>query len=257
MKNNSLGVLVIATGNYVKFIEPLFTSILKNCSQIDRISFHVFTDQTNLDFKDDYKVKFHYWPHSEWPNPTLLRYHAFSKYIKEIDFYQNLIYLDVDMSVRSDLLKIQSKELFAVLHPGYKNKERKPFDNNKISTSYLVPESRFHYVCGGVQGGSSESYLSAVSQMKSWIESDLDNGIIARWHDESYWNKYVNQHMSKSLILGREYCWPEQWVTTKNPGKIIALMKDHAATRNNFSLKSKVRFLLSEVRMKLLRPRSY
>jgi hypothetical protein len=161
------------------------------------------------------------------------------------------------MKINANLPSINVNKIFSVIHPGYKEKTNKPFENNRNSNAYTPSDSRKVYVCGGVQGGSSENYLTAIRQMKKWIDSDLEKGIVARWHDESYWNKYVNQNIDQAVILGREYCWPEQWVTSKNPGKIIALQKNHTATRNNYSLKSKVRFLLSEVRMKLLRPKSY
>jgi hypothetical protein len=254
---DSLGVLVIATGNYIRFVERLINSIEDYNTTYTNINYHIFSDQLKIDLQENSRIKLHNWPHLKWPHPTLMRYHAFDKYASQLESHKYLIYLDADMKMNTNLPSINVKKIFSVIHPGYKEKINKPFENNRNSTAYTPPDSRNVYVCGGVQGGSSESYLTAVRQMKKWIDSDLEKGIVARWHDESYWNKYVNQNIDQTVILGREYCWPEQWVTSKNPGKIIALKKNHTATRNNYSFKSKVRFLLSEVRMKLLRPRTY
>ena len=255
--NNKTAILTVASGKYFGFLNQLLSGIETSNISTSEITLFVFTDET----KDITNTKFNvikvFWDKTNWPDPTLLRYHGFLLIENDLANYDQILYLDVDMQVKSELPQVPSKRLLAVQHPGYLKVRKAQFEENRNSLSHLKPAERKIYVCGGVQGGSGEAYLTAIKQMKSWIDSDLENGIVARWHDESYWNKYINQNIDRTVILCREYCWPEQWVTSKNPGKIIALKKNHTATRNNYSFKSKVRFLLSEVRMKLLRPRTY
>jgi lipopolysaccharide biosynthesis glycosyltransferase len=254
---SNLGILLIATGEYSKLVQACVESIETQEHPYTEIDLHIFTNELNLELQTKFRIRIHEWDETKWPFPTLLRYRAILKATNYLQHYTHLLYLDVDMKVVAPLPKLLNENLLAVEHPGFVEKPNKPFESREQSTAFYQKHPESIYVCGGVQGGTTELYLTAITEMNKNIEIDLKNELIAKWHDESHWNKYVNQNIEQIVILGREYCWPEQWVTSKNPGKIIALKKNHTATRNNFSIKSKVRFLLSEVRMKLLRPRSY
>ena len=254
---SNLGILLIATGEYSKLVQKCIESIETQDHPYNEIDLHIFTNDLNLELQTKLKFHIHEWYETKWPYPTLLRYSAILKATNYLQYYTHLLYLDVDMKVVAPLPIVNNENLLAVEHPGFVKKSNKPFEIRKQSTAFYQEQPGSIYVCGGVQGGTTQLYLTAISEMCKSIEIDLQNELIAKWHDESHWNKYVNQHIDKTIIFGREYCWPEQWVTSKNPGKIIALKKNHTATRNNYSFKSRVRFLLSEVRMKLLRPRTY
>ena len=253
----TLGILLIATGEYSKFVQACVKSVENLDQPYNEIEFHIFTNDLDLELQTKFKFHIHQWNETKWPYPTLLRYKAILKATKYLQHYTHLLYLDVDMKVVEPLPMLIHEHLLAIEHPGYKKVQNKPFENRKMSTAFYQKHSKSVYICGGVQGGTTHRYLSAITEIDKNIEIDLKNNLIAKWHDESHWNKYVNENIEQAVILGREYCWPEEWITNKNLGKIIALKKNHTATRNNYSLKSKVRFLLSEVRMKLLRPRTY
>ena len=255
--NPKTAILTVATGKYFGFLNQLLSGIETSNIYTSEITVFVFTDETKDITNTNLNVVKVFWDKINWPDPTLLRYHGFLLIENDLAKYDQILYLDVDMQVKSQVPLAFSQKLLAIQHPGYLKVRKAQFEENRKSLSYLKPAERKIYVCGGVQGGSSEVYLTAIKQMKNWIDADLENGIVARWHDESYWNKYVNQNIEQTVVLGLEYCWPEQWVTSKNPGKIIALKKNHTSTRNNYSFKSKVRFLLSDIRMKLIRPSAY
>jgi hypothetical protein len=253
----NLGILLIATGEYSKFVQECVESIEKQDHPYNVIDLHIFTNDLSLDLKTKFKIHIHEWHETKWPYPTLLRYKAILNVTNYLDHYTHLLYLDVDMKVVAPLPIVLDESLLAVAHPSYVKKRNKPFEKRELSSAFFQEQQESIYVCGGVQGGTRQRYLTAITEIYTNIEIDLKNEIIAKWHDESHWNKYVNQNIEQTVIFGREFCWPEHWVTTLNPGKIIALKKNHSATRNNYSFKFKVRFLLSKVRMKLLRPRTY
>ncbi len=70
----------------------------------------------------------------------------------------------------------------------------------------------------GNQWGTAKDYLAMAQICARNIRDDYDNGIIARFHDESHINKYLRSHPCK--ILSQEYCWPEEWPCQFTP-KII------------------------------------
>ena len=66
------------------------------------------------------------------------------------------------------------------------------------------------------------------------VSKDLDNGVIALWHDESQMNRYlIYNPPTKSLTPS--YCFAEeQMYNSEYPydAKIIALKKDHNELRS-------------------------
>jgi histo-blood group ABO system transferase len=67
-----------------------------------------------------------------------------------------------------------------------------------------------------------------MTAMREAIDDDLRRGVVAAWHDESHWNRYLVDHPA-DVVLPPEYCCPESWPL---PGrKLLALEKDHAALR--------------------------
>ena len=58
--------------------------------------------------------------------------------------------------------------------------------------------------------------------IKDRIDKDLQNNIIADWHDESHLNRYLID-FPPSAILGTEYCYDDK--RGKGSPKIIAVRK--------------------------------
>jgi hypothetical protein len=53
------------------------------------------------------------------------------------------------------------------------------------------------------------------------IEKDLNNNLIARWHDESYFNHFFNNNREKFHLIGENYCWPEYFLENKPPKVLV------------------------------------
>ena len=67
------------------------------------------------------------------------------------------------------------------------------------------------------------------------VTKDLENGVIALWHDESHLNRYLIDN-PPSITLDPSYCFAEEQMSNlsypyKNP-KIIALKKNHNELRS-------------------------
>ena len=81
-----------------------------------------------------------------------------------------------------------------------------------------VVNSGEHYYQGGLIGGESKAYIELLEQCSLMTETDLKRNITARWHDESYLNKYLLDKQIK--ILSTEYGRPQEWTVPPTP-KII------------------------------------
>jgi hypothetical protein len=56
--------------------------------------------------------------------------------------------------------------------------------------------------------------MTMLRDLAANTEKDLENGIVALWHDESQWNAYVNNHqdIAENLhVLSQSYMFPESY----------------------------------------------
>jgi len=209
-----VGILYIATGEYWKFWNDFFESSQKHFLQDCELYYFLFTDNTGLLNLSSEKIYSNYLEHQKWPYPTLMRYHVFHNHreiFRNMDYLifcnANLVFLK---NIRLEELFLD-KPMFATLHPGYFRKSYRffPYEKNVKSTAYLKRTANSVYVCGGFNGGLTEYFLKMSEILKNNIDQDLKNGIIAKWHDESHFNKYVALNRCDFNILFSSYCYPE------------------------------------------------
>jgi histo-blood group ABO system transferase len=126
--------------------------------------------------------------------------------------YDYVYYLDVDSWFVADVGEEILSELVGTIHPGFCGAPRSnlPYCKNINSTAYIYPyEGKRHY-CGAFQGGRADRYIEAMEAMKAAIDTDNRYGIIADWHDESQWNRYLASN-PPTLSLSHDYCSPINW----------------------------------------------
>lgn len=231
-------VVTIATGAYIAFAADLIESLASAPGGPDEV-FVLTDDASSLSsggaVVDGVTVTYLPWGAMPWPYPTLWRFAAIASY--EALFrarVTHLLYTDVDMRMVGDIAALFGPTLVAVQHPGYADArvEDLPFCRDSRSRAHFVPSQSSRYVCGGVQGGNTDSYLAAVLQCGQEIQYDFLDNVMAQWHDESHWNRYVNARLTEVEIFDTEYCWPEEIEPppTVHP-RILALQKDHHALR--------------------------
>jgi hypothetical protein len=122
-------------------------------------------------------------------------------------------------------------QLVAVQHPGY-FRGGGGWELNRNSNAWMPECKRKFYIAGGFQGGSN--YTKAFKVLKDWIDEDRERGTLARWNDESYWNRLHSIAKSEFKLLDPSYCMVEEpekrkmWGIDHLQPKIIALAKKHS-----------------------------
>jgi len=232
-----IGINLISTGKYHIFVQPLIDSIETYFLNDHKLIIYLFSDKIP-EYSTSDRIKIIHIPteHKPFPFPTLFRYKLFSDNasIYSTDF---LFYLDVDMKIveviGEEILPNNMEEngITAILHPGF-YQSGGAWGSNPLSTSYTAPEHRKRYFCGGFQGGETQTYLRAAKEMAENIDADYKKGIIAQWHDETHWNKFLSNKTKK--VLSPSYCYPEATWAEGMPfvKKILALEKNHSEIRS-------------------------
>lgn len=231
----TIALLLLATRKYKEFVQPLLEDVKKYFLPSHKIQVHLFADDVSIEYYGDERVSIikELIPAYRFPIITLYRYKIFTS--KEYSGCDYLFYLDVDMSICSEVGDEVLGGITAVLHPGFYNGGGS-WGNNRESTSYTLPENREKYYAGGFQGGSHERYYPLMKQLASAIEYDERRNILAEWHDESHLNRALSE-MTNINILTPDYCMVEQfhlrlqWGVSHFDPKIIALEKDHESIR--------------------------
>lgn len=188
----------------------------------------------------------------EWPMPTLMRYHLFlqqEEYLQQFDY---LFYIDVDMQIVDWIgEEILGEGLTAAQHPMYALRQSfyPPYDPNPESSAYiklpgkLIEENgvkRFqpYYYAGGFQGGKTKDFLDAARVMRKNIDDDFNKNYIARWNDESHFNRYLFDN-PPAIVLSPSYIYPDSlisqyyvkaWGRNYSP-KIMTLTKRFSTTK--------------------------
>ena len=227
-------ILTIATNKYIQFVERLYDNIEEKFLNGHEIQGLLFTEH-EVETSDNIKVS--QIDHEPWPMPTLKRYNYFVKekdYISQFDY---CYYFDVDMGIVSEVGDEVLSDLVATMHPyqSFYPKDQRSYDRNPQSLAYVpVGEEGENYYAGGFNGGSTKRFLEMAEVLADRVTRDLENGVIALWHDESQMNRYlIDNPPTKSLTPS--YVFPEeQMYNSEYPydAKIIALKKDHNELRS-------------------------
>ena len=230
MVDRSIGVLMVATNDYLTLWKRTAISldqVLKDHQYQVRI--HLFTNlyeeaaEWSLNHLQNLEVKTHKIKGWGWPEATLLRYEFFSAAAKLI-VEDVLIYLDSDMDVRKNFLdelnpSAWKNGIAVVRHPGFvtpsgiegfRTRLKSPstmiqdlkkirslisgfggWETNQKSEAYLPRKFRKTYVHGAIWFGLREPILDLCRILSQRTQTDLNNSVIACWHDESHLNWYA------------------------------------------------------------------
>ena len=212
----TIGILYICTGPYSLFWKDFYESFekyfLPNCEK----KYFVFTDSDSL-YGEDKKNVFRFSLEAQpWPLITLLRFNTFLRIEDKLKECSYVMFSNANIVCNTEISEDEflprenmGEKLFFTIHPGYykKSKIKYPYDRNKKSHAYIPYNRGEKYVIGAMFGGKSEDFIKMSKILKSNIEEDLKNNIIARWHDESHINHYIVDRKD-IRYLSPEYCYP-------------------------------------------------
>lgn len=221
----TVGLFLIATDKYIKFIPPLYEDVKKHFLPGHDVTTYLFTDAKTVP-AGVVKIPV---DHKPWPYGTLMRYHmildAYEK--KTVKSHGSLFYLDADMRIVDTVGDEILGDLVACLHPGFYNGGG-AWDDYFLSHCFTSHKKRDHYFAGAVNGG--RNYLEMADKIRTLIDADQKNGYTPLWNDESYLNYYLSEN-KPDVILTPDYCYPDnppdvkKWGLTKFVPKIKCLYK--------------------------------
>lgn len=206
------GIITVATGEYNEFARDLILSAQKNF----RCHVYIFTDRP-----DAYPVKAEpsddsaytditviEIPHFGWPKMPLLRFELMHRN-KEIFREQYLFMVDAEAVFVKQIGNGVLDFRVGVLHRNImRYRDKFNYETRIESTAYVHPKEGEKYFACGFVGGHRKEFLRMADVISGNIRTDIENGIRARWGDESHLNRYLIDNRP-TLVLPPSYMCPE------------------------------------------------
>ena len=218
----NIGLFVISTNKYHVFIDPLVNSVKQYFLSRHNLKVCLFTDLVEFTSEHLWQEKpqrgIVYLPikHKPWPAPTLERYHTFYSFKEQLDKYNfnYVYYVDVDAKfvniIGDEIIPDSPSKIVVATHPGF-FKGGGSWEENPKSKAY-IPQNlskNLTYFAGGFLGSSYNSFMEMAQTIRDWIDEDTFNNVMAQWHDEGHFNRFVMD--KEKLILSPSYLYPESW----------------------------------------------
>ncbi len=235
-----IAILYICTGKYDVFWKEFYRSCEQYFLPNSNKNYFVFTDSKELyDEKNNDKIVKIYQEKLGWPYDTLMRFDLFSRIENKLAEFDYIFFLNANVvflkTVEESSLFNNDNDLFVVIHPGWikRNKYLLPYERDRKSKAYIPFGKGDKYFMGGFNGGTSKAYLKLINTLKCNVQIDLENNIIAKWHDESHLNKYMLE-CEDYKILPPSFGYPENWILPYEP---IVLIRDKDKVFNTSNVK--------------------
>lgn len=238
VKKTSIGLLLIATGKYDKFIQGMISSADKYfLNDKFNVTYYVFSDKTSP-AQSKREIVYTNIEHKQFPFASMDRFKHFTTYSNKFNKEDYLYYVDVDCLFVDNVGEEIIGDLVGVKHCGYLNAQG-PYEPNQNSSLYADPSKYKHYFGGGFSGGKKEKYLDLSKWCYDRIEEDVSKGIMPVWHDETALNRYFSI-IEPTVILDPGYHYPQSnighyqalWAPETFIPKILLLDKNHAQVRS-------------------------
>lgn len=215
----TVGMLYICTGKYTVFWPDFYRSFAARFLPGCRKEFFVFTDAPAIEFEGEPGVHRIYQQAYDWPYSTLKRFSIFLQAEQQLKAMDYLFFFNANLLCEQTVTEEEflprperGENLLLVQQPGFWNK--KPifytYDRNPKCRAYIPYNCGRDYVSGGLNGGTAPAFLALCHELERRTEADLQDGVIALWHDESQLNRYAAER-SDYRLLTPAYWYPEGW----------------------------------------------
>lgn len=206
-----VGVLALATGEYVKYITPLINSAKVHFLNGHQVTFYVLTDSQDR-LKDCVQLATE---RRSWRDSMLHRYRDLLQHRAKWQNEDFLVSTDADMLicgvVGNEILECQ---MFFTESPVCKNdrpNEDRPWHRNEQSLGYVSLEQSENetYRTGAFFGGRRDWFIKFLEEGQALMDIDLaNNATNPQYNEEVALNHWALEHKDMCKFLDFTYCWP-------------------------------------------------
>nr|WP_302829740.1 alpha-1,2-fucosyltransferase [uncultured Bacteroides sp.] len=230
---NKIGLIYMMTGYYCHFWHEFYTSCEKYLCVDAEKGYEVFTDSSELLKQSFPNVTMYSIEDKGWVVNVSskseficsIREHLLTNY--DYIFYLNGNFRCLKPVYCDEILPGIANGYFAALsfeHNSHKSPDELAYDRNVNCHAYIPYGKGIRYYQASLYGGRTEEVLRFSDWSRDLISKDLSNGIIARYHDESYLNCYLQD--ANPLVLNDIYGYSD-FSPYRGEYKVELINKNH------------------------------
>lgn len=235
-----IAITYICTGKYERFWDEFYGSCEKFFYPDVEKHYFVFTESKRIMEQKKENVSCVYQGRAGWPYDTLLRFHWFAMVQDRLLDYDYCYFCNANSvfvgTVTPEIIPFPTEEKPLILwchtahYDDYSSNDITT-ENNPLSTAYIGPDIPCRQHGGGFYGGTASAYLRMTLELRDNIQKDLDNGIIAAWHDQSHIIKYGAEHAH--LEVGKDLICQEERNPVEGKCVMVFLAKENNGGLDN------------------------
>lgn len=215
MKKNSykykIAITYLAIGAYDVFWDEFYRSseryLFPDCEK----EYFLFTDSKKLLSLQLLNVTVYYHEDEGWVKNVIAKNECILQLKDKLHEHDFLFYINANVEIKDtilgkDILPKKENDFLSILsfdHYSDIDKKLYPYERNPNSEAYIPYDKGLYYFQSGFYGGRIKEILELASQCAQYAKIDMNNGIMAVWHDESYLNKYLLDRKPK--IIGSSF----------------------------------------------------
>jgi hypothetical protein len=231
------------TQKYIEFLPAWYFSLEENFLPNVEKKYFIFTDGELINSPSNVVTM----KIPDYGFPTTFNM-TFEEILKIEDFVQDcqwMLSVDADMKVYDkieyDEVFDETKKYIGVHHPchfvGFGPHDQYPgcYDINPESNACVKDILDMDiYWQGCLWGGKIPYVFDMMREIDNWTKDDVNNGVQARYYEESYMNKWFLMHREETKTLHPSFAFPELFENYCNfPKKIVHLVKNNKSLGNN------------------------
>jgi hypothetical protein len=236
-----LAVIFVGTGEYLNFLPSWYDACERYLIPNEEKQYFIFTDGELQEVPDN--IILYHQEHLSWPYITLLRWQIVSRAKDIFSNFDYVLFLDADTLI---VKQIEVDEIFTdkkyigVHHPCHflgmppHNSFPGAFETDKRSVASVTKDDDTSiYFQGCVWGGKVPYVIEMIEELQRRTQLDLNNDIIAQWHDESHMNKFFIERRDDVHTLPPSFAFPEDFKQYCNfEEKIVHISKNNQQYHN-------------------------
>lgn len=232
-------ICFIGTGEYLEFLPQFYEKVMDNFCLDHHRDILVLTDGEIPEVPENVILK--HIEHKEWPYITLERFKVILDQKEVIEKYDWFVFMDADTIVNEKIeygeFFDEEKDYFGVHHPCHylkwppHDQQYGSFDRTDSRARVGDDDDLSVYWQGCLWGGKVPQILDIIKELDTRIQLDLEEDVIALWHDESHLNKIFIENKERVNTLSPDYAYPEVFnyrVSHHFDEKIIHLAKNNS-----------------------------